>query len=216
MNPLAGLIRCQNCDASMVLRPYTNKDSQLMCYNNCGNKSSKLKYVEKELLSGLEHWCAQYRAQWDINEKSKSKKTNLTSPIPVFEKAVENLEKELVELENQKSNLHDFLERGIYDVDTYLERSQNLASRTDSIKENLSKAKMVLSQEIQRERAQIDIIPKIEKVLDLYPTVDDPAQKNTLLKSIVDYCNYYKDKSQRNDNFSLHVFPRLPKHTLND
>jgi len=213
-NPLAGLIRCENCGASMVLRPYPDKDHQVMCYNSCGNKSSKLKYVEKEVLAGLAEWCLQYRAQWDIDNKSKRKKSKLTSSIPVLEKAVENLQKELLELENQKNSLHDFLERGIYDVDTYLERSQNLATRIDATKVSLSKAKLVLGQEMQREKAQIDIIPRIEKVLDVYPKINDPAHKNELLKSVLDYAAYSKDKSKRNDDFSLRLFPKLPKQTL--
>lgn len=213
-NPLAGLIRCQSCGASMVFRSYTKKDPYIMCYANCGNKSSKFKYVEKELLDALEQWSIQYKAQWDIRKKATGE-IAATSSISIFEKATENLEKELTELENQKSRLHDLLERGVYDVDTYLERSQNLAERIDSTKSNIDKAKLALNQEIQREKAQIDIIPKIEKVLDLYPKLEDPAQKNKLLKSILDYCEYDKKKSQRNDNFTLRLFPKLPKQTPN-
>lgn len=213
-NPLAGLIRCQNCGASMVFRSYIKKDPHIMCYANCGNKSSKFKYVEKELLDALEQWSTQYKAQWNIRKKATGE-IAATSSISIFEKATENLEKELAELENQKGRLHDLLERGVYDVDTYLERSQNLAERMDATKANIDKAKLALNQEIQREKAQIDIIPKIEKVLDLYPKLEDPAQKNKLLKSILDYCEYDKKKSQRNDNFTLRLFPKLPKQTPN-
>lgn len=214
-NPLAGLIRCKVCGASMVLRPYKNKDNQMMCYNACGNKSSKVKFVERELLAGLEKWSAHYKAQWNLNEEKIDVESDITSSIALYKKAVEKLEKELEELESQKNNLHDLLERGIYDVDTYLERSNNLVTRIGSTKENINKAKLNLNQEVQRHKAQIDIIPKIEKVLDLYPKLDDPGQKNKLLKTILDYCEYYKEKSQRNDNFSLRLFPKLPKETLN-
>lgn len=210
-NPLAGLIRCEKCNASMVLRPYSNRDDQIMCYNSCGNKSSKLKYVESELLAGLEEWCRQYKAKWGSN---MNEQTTSTHSILIFEKAVENLQKEFDELENQKSNLHDLLERGIYDVDTYLERSKNLATRIDTTKENLNKAKLALNLEIQREKTQIEFIPKMEKALDLYYQTDDPAQKNKILKSVLVHAVYYKEKSQRNDNFSLRLFPKLPKHTL--
>lgn len=209
-NPLAGLIRCKICGASMVYRPYVKSEPHIICYASCGNKSSKFKYIEKRILVVLEQWIKEYKVQWDIgNQQTKELASN--SSVLMFEKAIANLEKELGELENQKNNLHDLLERGIYNVDTYLERSQTIAERIDVTKDNINKAKLALNQEIQREKTKLNTIPKIEKVLELYPKTSDPAQKNQLLKSILDHCEYYKKKSQRNDNFTLELFPILPK-----
>ncbi|TCO79151.1 recombinase family protein [Marinisporobacter balticus] len=207
-NPLAGLIRCNNCNASMILRPYKTKDSQIMCYSNCGNKSSKLKYIEARLIDGLSQWLEQYKAQWNSEKQSKK---NVDTSSSIHKKVLEHLEKEIVELEKQNGNLHDLLERGIYDIDTYLERSQNLADRIESTKLTIKKAKVDLVQEIKREKVQHDIIPKIEKVLDTYSRTDDPAKKNTLLKSVLAYAVYRKEKDQRNDQFTLILYPKLPQ-----
>lgn len=207
-NPLAGLIRCKSCGASMVLRPYKDRDSQIMCYSNCGNKSSKLKYVEERLLKALSDWVSHYKTEWDTLDKGEERSN---SSIDLQKKIKTALEKELTELENQKGRLHDLLERGIYDIDTYLDRSQNLIERIDSTKKSLGKAYQNLRLELKREKAQHNVIPTIEKVLDLYPQTVDPGKKNKLLKSILDHAIYEKDKIQKNDQFTLVLYPKLPE-----
>lgn len=210
-NPLAGLIRCGICGASMVFRPYTQGvDPHIMCYNRtqCINKSSKFKYVEQRLLKGLEEWLEEYKAEWnDVNIAENSSDNTLK----VYKTALSQLNYELDELEKQKNNLHDLLERGIYDVDTYLERSQILAQRIDEAKINIVKAKNDLKLEEKRIKAKKNVIPKVEKVLDLYPKAKNADKKNNLLKSVLDYAIYKKDKNQRNDEFTLVLYPKLPK-----
>ena len=96
-------------------------------------------------------------------------------------------------------------------MDTYLERSQILAQRIDDSKINISKAEEDLKLEEKRIKAKKDIIPKVEKVLELYPKTNDPGKKNQLLKSVLDYAIYFKEKEQRNDEFTLTLYPKLPK-----
>lgn len=210
-NPLAGIIKCGICGASMIYRPYTQgRDPHIMCYNtvNCSNKSSKFKYVEKKLLEGLKEWLVNYKAEWNDIDESPTKSTNT---LRLHKISLNKLKGELEELDNQKNNLHDLLERGIYDVDTYLERSQILAQRIDDAKINITKAEEDLKLEEKRIKAKKDIIPKVEKVLELYPKTSDPGKKNQLLKSVLDYAIYLKDKDQRNDEFTLTLYPKLPK-----
>ncbi|SMB95571.1 Site-specific DNA recombinase [Desulfonispora thiosulfatigenes DSM 11270] len=209
-NPLAGLIRCEVCGASMVYRPYTNgRDPHIMCYNRfCQNKSSKFKYVEERLIKALEDWLREYKASWEGYDKEESNETDI---IEIKRKAIFNLEKELDQLENQKEKLHDFLERGIYDEETYLERSQNLATRIEETLKTITLSKKELKQDARKELAQKNIIPKLENVIKLYKTSKDPAQKNSLLKSVLEKAIYNKEKIQRNDDFYLTLYPKLPK-----
>lgn len=209
-NPLAGLIKCDICGASMVYRPYNdNRDPHIMCYRNCGNKSSKFKYVEQRLLEGLNQWLEGYKAQWDARKPKQTRKND--EALQLHKKALKNLESELKELEKQKERLHDLLERGIYDVDTYLQRSQNLAERIEKTREAIEATKKDIELETKRISAQKDIIPKVERVLDLYYQTDSPAKKNRLLKTVLDYAVYRKEKDQRNDEFTLVLYPKLPK-----
>ncbi|MCG7318114.1 recombinase family protein [Brevibacillus laterosporus] len=207
-NPFAGVIKCALCGSSMVYRPYGDNAAHLKCYNKlCKNKSSRFDYVENAIIKNLKKWLKQYKANWDAYKEPETS----TSSIELKEFTLKSLSREIEELENQKSKLHDFLERGIYDEKTYLDRSQNVATRIDATKAAIKKAKEELCVEIQRDQAQHDIIPKVETVIDLYEKTDDSAEKNHLIKSILDKVIYRKEKYQRNDQFEITLHPKLPQ-----
>lgn len=208
-NPLAGLIRCGKCGASMVLRPYTKQKPHLICYNReCGNKSSRFEFVEDRILDGLKSWLREYKAEWG---KRKRPEKAVNNSLEVKLAALKNLEREMTDLQTQKGRLHDFLERGIYDEETYLERSQTLADRMDTVKAAIEETKQDIVLEEKRNQAQKDIIPKVENVLELYFKTEDPAQKNNLLKSVLESTTYEKEKYQREDDFTLVLYPKLPR-----
>lgn len=209
-NPLAGLIICSKCGASMVYRPYTKADAHIVCYNtNCDNKSSKFMFIEERLLRGLENWLKEYEAEW--NRISLDDNINDNNLISIHQSALNRLKNELKELEKQKNNLHDLLERGIYDVNTYLERSQAVAQRIEDTKSNITNTTKALKLEEKNILAQKEIIPTVKKVLDLYDKTDDAEEKNNLLKSVLDKAVYNKEKEQRNDEFTLILYPKLEK-----
>ena len=64
---------------------------------------------------------------------------------------------------------------------------------------------------IQRNKVKKDIIPAVEIVLDLYDKTKDPSKKNNLLNSVLDYAVYRKEKHQRDDDFTLVLYPKLPQ-----
>ncbi len=207
-NPLAGLIKCENCGASMILRSYKYNDDQIMCYAHCGNKSSKLKYVEKKLIIGLNKWLITYKANWDMYSVPM-KKDNLN--IKLYEKNISTLKGNLIQLENQKLKLHDFLEQGIYDLDTYFHRSKNLTERIDKTEQSIHQIQNSLTLCIQKEHIKKNSLPNIKNILDLYEKTQDMEKKNKLLKSILEHASYKKEKHQRNDEFMLTLYPKLPK-----
>lgn len=208
-NPLAGLIKCEICGGSMILRPYIHqKYPHLMCYNSyCENKSSRFEYVEKRLIEELQSWLTDYQEQWG-NYRPKEKSLKL---INIKEKSLRNLQNELKELEQQKDNLHDLLERKIYDEDTYLDRSQKLSDKISNTKSSILKTERELEKEIKQNKAQKNIIPKVKTLLNKYDQISDPIIKNKILKSILEYATYKKEKWQKGDDFTLILYPRLPK-----
>jgi DNA invertase Pin-like site-specific DNA recombinase len=207
-NPLAGLIKCDKCGSSMVYRPYVDQPGHLMCYNRkrCDNKSSRFQYVEQKLVEALEQFVAQLKVNWG-NRKNKEEKNVV---LEAKESALKGLEKELTELEGQKGTLHDFLERRIYDIDTYLHRSRLLSERIETTKQTIEQVKSELSTETKKDKAQKTIIPKFESVLKAYQKEKDPAKKNMMLKSVLEYATYRKEKTQRNDEFTLSLYTKLP------
>lgn len=209
-NPLAGLIKCDICGSSMVLRPYSHQQyPHIMCYNRrCENKSARFMYVEEKIIEGLKQWLQLYKAEWGRRKKAEKA---IVSPLEFQKKALQKLQKELKEAEDQKGRLHDLLEKGVYDVPTYLERSRVVADRLEALRKAIAKVEEHIAQEKCRLQAHKDIIPKVEHVLNIYCKTDNPAERNSLLKTILDYATYRKEKHQRDDNFTLVLHPKLPQ-----
>ncbi|KYZ77051.1 serine recombinase [Anaerosporomusa subterranea] len=205
-NPLAGLIKCDMCGASIIYRPYTKQRAHLMCYNpHCRNKSTRFEFVETRLLEVLSDWLAEYSEQM---RRPPSEKGNL---ISIKEKALRNMRKEVIDLEQQKERLHELLEKRIYDEETYLERSRKLSERLAEAGQAITEIESTLAGEIKREKARKEIIPKVKQLLTIYPKLTDPARKNELLKSVLEYADYRKEPDQKGEEFALVLHPKLPQ-----
>ncbi|MDO7908474.1 recombinase family protein [Paenibacillus sp. JX-17] len=217
-NPLAGLIRCGKCGRQMVRRPYTrnNQAPSLICnLSTCDNISSPFELVEERILEGLQKWLVDYRAEWESNKPLTA--INSEDTLKTKELIVKNLDKKLYELHEQNNNLHDLLERKIYTVETYLERSQSLSQRIREAEDTLRNAAADLEIEHKRQKAKVTIIPNVERVLDTYPKTDDPAKRNELLKSVLEMAVYKKtvrghwSRPDSIHKFDLKLFPKLPR-----
>lgn len=203
-NPLAGILRCGKCGYAMVYRPYTTQPAHLKCYNStCDCRSSKYEYIEKAVIEGLELWLREYKIELSKHQREVSSNRE----IELKQIAVSSLEKEMAELETQRNKLYDFLERGIYSEDIYLERSQSLAQRMEENKRSIEKAQTELAEAMNREKTQSNIIPMIQSVIKTYKRTEDPAKKNALLKSVLLKVEYKKEKHQRLDDFDIELFP---------
>ncbi|SMO63799.1 recombinase family protein [Melghirimyces algeriensis] len=205
-NPLAGLIRCDMCGSSMVYRSYTKQPAHIKCYNrHCESRSTRFSHIENRLLHALEQWLQAYKLEWETGQRPDQS----MHKIELKEAALRTLQQELKNLETQRSRLHDLLERGIYDEETFLERLQQVTHRINRIRASIETTNQELENEKKRAKAQVEIIPKVEHVLEIYPKLEDPKQKNTLLKSILDHAIYRKEQVQRGDAFTLTVYPKL-------
>lgn len=211
-SPLAGLVVCGVCGRRMVRRPYPgNASDALMCpVSGCKNMSSHLHLVEENLIKALEKWLNDYRMDWQQNENIEV----LEDTSDIKRKALKKLEIEIENIRKQTDNLHDLLEQGVYDVDTFLNRSRQLKDRMieaqgdyDTLTESLQ------LEELQKETHRT-IIPKVERVLELYTATADPGSKNALLKEVLDKVVYLKESggrwSGKIDDFQLSLYPRLP------
>lgn len=212
-NPLAGLIVCGECGRKMVRRPYSSgqPDSLICPVTSCDNVSSYLHFVEERLLHSLEEWLEAYK----LNLGTADKDQHDDMEIELIKKAIDNCDKEMETLEKQLNSLHDLLEQGIYSTDTFLERSQIISNKINSNKAQRKELDKKLNKASTREENKRVIIPKAERVLELYDTFDTPAEKNKLLKEVIDKAVYIKTVKGRwhnnPDDFEITLYPKLSK-----
>lgn len=213
MNPLSGLVVCEKCGKKMVRRPYSNKkqaDTLLCADTACDNISSALKSVEERVLRSLREWLAEYRLQWEANKKGDS-----TSSVALKEKALQRLAAEYDTLNKQLDTTHDLLEQGIYSTQQFLDRTRKLSERIKKNEADRTALDADISTEKKRELARIEIIPKVERLLETYDTLPSPKAKNDMLKEVLEKVTYIKTKNGRwknsPDDFEITLYPRIPK-----
>lgn len=210
-NPLAGIVICGKCNRRMNRRPYGGKyPDTLMCpVTSCDNVSSHLHLVEDKLLQTLEEWLENYKLSLESEEIESQSNVELD----LIKKTIEKLDDELNTLEKQMENIHDLLEQGIYSTEKFLERSKVISEKTSSAQNDKDKLLETLRLESTKEKGKKVIIPKIERVLKLYNLVKTPAEKNELLKEVIDKVVYIKEVRGRwhgkPDDFELILYPKL-------
>ncbi|MCF2705103.1 recombinase family protein [Enterocloster clostridioformis] len=211
-NPLAGLVYCSVCGKSMYRRPAGKrcKEDMIQCNTHgCPTSASYYHYIEEKLLLSLNKWLEDYRIQvGNISPASYAHQINLLkSQLNAAQTESETSKKQL-------SKAMDLLEKDIYSVEMFQQRASELnekiALSSRSISDLSSKIDSLRTKAAQKE----EVIARWERVLSLYPQVDDPAVKNALMKELVtriEYSKPHKGNRQNGgmDQFTLKLFPRL-------
>lgn len=207
-NPMSGIVRCGDCGALMQRRPYqkSNQSSTLICMtHDCRNVSAPLYMVEARLLDTLSQWVTSHELLWKA-----SKNTPVSAKRRALDVAMKNAEKEKENAQIQLNNIFDLLEQGVYSVELFTKRNQSLSEKiTQAEKQHLS----LLAQSDQLKSADLNhsfLIPKIQKLLDVYGTIP-VREQNKLLREIIGRADYKKTVNGRwynaPDTFELTVFP---------
>ena len=190
VNPLAGLVICGNCGQHMQRAAHMRGGPFLLCLKRGCIPMSKLSLVEDALISSLREQIK------DLQYKAESTPENKTDPSEQERKAVK---KQITITKSQDDKLHDLLEQGVYDTETFLRRHEELTKRIKSLEATLNAIQPPVKIDISK------TIQKVQSVLDLYQDAD-PEEKNHLLKSIVQKVVYHKGKGAKPDGFTLEVF----------
>ena len=136
--------------------------------------------------------------QVEAKQLSRMKKNDTSLQI------ISGMKSELEKLNVQMDKQHDLLEQGIYTIDTFQKRREEIKERITSLKENLAYKEDELSS--AKEKAEI-VIPKIKHVLQNY-SFGTPAQKNKLLKSVLSEISYYKSSTASPHDFTIELILR--------
>lgn len=210
-SPISGIVKCAHCGRNMVRRPYQriDKEPTLICpHSSCNNISTKLSLVENAIVATIKSWVADY----EISEQEVSNEHDLI--LSCLEKQLSNQTAELDGLRDQLNKLYTFLETGVYDTNTFIERSTFVKKQIEHCEIKLNELSDNLKLELARKHNQDNFIPLCKKLIDNYDSLCT-ADKNAELKLLIDHVNYSKmEKNKKGEghiaNFSLEVFPRIP------
>lgn len=216
VNVMAGILRCEVCGYSMWrLKTYTKKNEgtnsgYMVCQNSeCRRtkiqKGASYKRVEDALIIGLEKILNEFQVMYTGQQVD-----TINNKLKPLKELLHSKESELTELNEQLENIHDFLERKIYDLEKFLDRQNVINNKIKMIQEEISN----LEREIQREQSQVkninEFIPALINVMDAYKSTDDVYKKNRLLKTILEKATFRRPQdSTHPSDFTLTLYPKI-------
>jgi DNA invertase Pin-like site-specific DNA recombinase len=203
-NPFVGLVVCGKCGKNMFLC-----DGNLVCVTReCSTVATSYASFERRALSVLADWLREYELQWPTAPENN----NL---LELKKKAAKNIENEIAAFKTQLGGMHDLLERSVYTVEQFLDRSRSVSERTEEAKRKLKVLEKDIRIEIDREKNRLSAAPKIKQLLDVYETLPTAA-KNDMLKELLEKIVYTKSvkgnrwRREDADKFEIVVYPKLP------
>ncbi len=194
-NPLAGILYCAKCGLLMQRQPNLNRIDMeyILCTTKGCCASSRLDYVIDAVLQGVRN---------ELDQLILEKQQGIIRPGVDYSEAIKATERELSSTQSQKDKLHDFLEQGVYDTSTFMERMGKLTKRINYLKDTIDDLKN--RQSSQNAIDYDKTISKIKDALKAYETSDE-AHKNQILKDIISHAEYYKEKGWKPHQFKVSV-----------
>lgn len=205
VNPLAGLVICSACGRHLQLKPSPNRAGPfLYCpTQRCPTCYTYVHIVEDAVLAELECWALEFDAPADPVPVS-------TADAEATRAAMAQLAEQRKALDDQLHNLYDLVEQGIYSRELFVERRAFLTDRIAEVDARISDLDST-----PRPDPRALLVPWLRTVLAAYRATQDPAERNALLRTVVDHITYTKtQRCYRNENpashLSLQIFPRQP------
>lgn len=179
---------------SNLIEPH--EDTLICPKAHCTNIGSNLALVEQETIKALQEYIS-------------SQKELLATYNPAEEDdnvMFVSLSKELDKYNKQLDKAYELVEQGIYTPQEFTKRTKTIKDKITNTEKELNKYQLRLN----KDRIE-KLLPKIEKVIDSYYKVTSVEKKNKLLKSVISYIEYKKEKGGRGyeSNFSIIIHPKF-------
>ena len=134
--------------------------------------------------------------------------------VELHRNRLENLNSELQKIKSQADKTYDLLEQGVYTSEIFKERSEMLSKKRAEIESLISDEEREIEKLEKSISLHNDFIPYFESLLAVYQKTADIAEKNRLLKLLVERITYTKSvRNTRHNadeaNFQLVVIPRI-------
>lgn len=183
-NPYSGLVYCANCGAA-IQRQYSNKKcgERLLCPTPNCTSSIKMDLFDERIESIIKETLA--------NLKLREKEQTPNEKVDNTQNQIKAVQRRLQALSQQRNRLHDFLEQGIYDVNTFMERQNILTKKREDAEQELNQLNKTLSENSSK-TDYIKAIPIMENILNTWNDLE-PAEKNKVLKQIITKIIYKRE-----------------------
>lgn len=192
-NPLARLLFCQ-CGRAMSYKTSKNKNGELTtapryhCVNQmrCKTRSGTVEEIIGAVIHGLEQHLDDFEIKLKNGDGDSRK---------LQEERLKQIDKELEDIEKQQEKLFGFLERGIYDEETFVKRNKVLTEKREELRSTYNKMKSMLPESINYE----DKIIKLSQAIEALKNDNlSPKVKNDFLTAIVERIEYDRHGVERN------------------
>ncbi len=195
-NPLAGLVHCSKCGEIMTRQTSKKTPPRLICNTvNC-MKSTIIEKAEKIVLNSLHETAERWQAILD------NKQSDITPQIMQLTSQISSAKRQLAKLNGQNDTLHDFLEQGVYTIDTFLSRSKILQNKIETLEKEIAEYQKELN-DINKKPKLREILPTLRYLLDNYDNMP-PSEQNRLYKQIIKRIDY-THKKEPNSPITLDI-----------
>lgn len=202
-NPLAGLLCCDKCGKKMQRHPQTDRNfEKYYCPTvGCPTVSAPLEQVEELVMQGLKDFLYNL----DLQEQQ-------LPDMSAEQEALKNIDSRLAEQRKRLTKTFELVEDGIYTREAFLQRQSEINAEMA----RLQTAREELQRKIDTHAAELsareNAAPQIRHVLDVYDRKSAPAERNALLKQVIDRIDYHKTTKQRwsaENDLSVTIHPKI-------
>lgn len=199
-NPLASLVECELCGATMQLHPNSDTNYLTCRTRGCATYGIKIAEIEALIIGALKDKLKDFRYDLDNMDETVANK------IKARDDEIALLKAELIKRESMIDKACELLELGVYSLDKYKDRVSKVEIDVKNIKDNIKALENTsYNEELKLESA----IPLLEKCLDEYYNLE-PKAKNDILKEIIEKVYFYKtikntksDKTLSNERIKM-------------
>ncbi|KIL37968.1 hypothetical protein SD70_29740 [Gordoniibacillus kamchatkensis] len=193
INMFATVLRCKKCGNAMVANNPTERNGIWLFCNTprCYQKRIATHKVEQVMLEQIEKILIAMKSQSRFFE---SEKNDIEAVVQLSLKRIEKIKEEIQKENRRKSAAHEAYEDGIYDKETFLERMNDITSKTKHLEVELIKAEQKANLEMSRLQSATSSIPRLENGLIAYRKAINAEEKNKILKSIIKVMRYNRER----------------------
>lgn len=190
-NPFVSMVVCSRCGARLQLRSVDQTGMRaLFCPTvGCPTISVYLPYFEEAVLNALGDWLKNYEV---VHENAQP-----LQRTDIIEDSIKQLTESLKAEEKRLERIYDLFESGTYEAEEFKERSYKQKVKIREVRDNLSAATENLAIILKQNEARENVLPTVRTIVDEYEQIPTAAEKNKLLRSVIDHIDYEKTAKGR-------------------